>query len=1178
MILFASHNFIKDPPFSRLHLISCRNVLIYLNHTAQERIMETFHFALNPGGFLFLGTSESIDGASDLYDTYDQHNHIFRTRPVTVKNYPVPESIPNLKLDYAGQRQKIHENGNDRQERLTYVELHQKLLEQYAPPSVVVNEEYEIVHMSDSVGKYFVVQGGEPSRNLLSLIRPELRMELRSALYQALQRKIPVEARDMQLNINGQPENINIHVKPALRNEDPLKGFILVVFEYGTAARETTKVTLSGDEPLAKQLEEELVYIKGQLRTSVEQHELQEEELKASNEELQAMNEELRSAAEELETSKEELQSINEELRTVNQELKVKIDETTLASNNLQNLINSAQVGTIFLDRNFRVKLFTPAVRDLFNLIFSDYGRPITDITYRLQYDNLLQDAEAVLEKLTIIEREINSTDGRVFMVRMLPYRTGEDRINGVVITFFDITKRSQAEEALRQSEERMRLLIESAKDYAILMLDTGGRFVSWSKGAELMFGYAGTEVIGELSDIIFTPEDREKEDAATELEKADKEGIAKSERWHLRKNGSRFWGSGSVSPLRNKEGILIGYVKIMRDLTESRREREALLESENRFRTLADAVPQVIWANDSDGKANYFNHRWFEYSGLTYEQSVGLGWEAIVHPDDAPASVERWHKALRKEEKFDAEYRLRRFDGTYRWHIGRNIPLKDASGRVLSWFGSATDIEDFKKAEEMARINAARLKIAMESAVDYAIIIQDMQGIIQGWSPGAEIIFGYKEEEVKGKSGDIIFTPEDKKAGVPQQEMNTAREKGRALDERWHIHRNGTRFFVSGVMAPIYDGALSGYVKVARDMTEQKAKEEKLRLSEERYRIALSSAEMGAWDWNVETNKLVWNEQHYIMLGLPPEEGEKDYEFFLSFVHPDDVDAINSELKKAANETGIFHAEFRMITNDEKVKWMNGYGRAVLKQGTKATRIVGVMYDITGRRQLEQQKDDFIGIASHELKTPVTSIKGYAEVLQEMFTEANNPVSAELMHKLDVQVDRLTDLIRSLLDTTKISEGQLVLYPEVLDMNDLISERIKDLSYISNKHQLVFKPGKLKNVTADKERIGQVITNLVTNAVKYSPRGGEVLITSRQLKETVEVSVHDEGIGIPEESQDKVFGRFFRISDPLIDTFPGMGLGLYISAGIVRRHGGNISFSSKPGEGSEFSFEIPVG
>lgn len=454
-IMFALHNFIKDPPFSHLDLISCRNVMIYFNEVAQERVSETFHFALNAGGYLFLGTSESVDGASDLYTLYNRENHIFQTRHVGPRTYPLPESVSPIYLDKPKTEYYPQQQADKAKERISFGELHQQLLEEYAPPSLVVNEEYEIVHLTEKAAKYLQIGGGEPSQNLLKLVKPELRLELRSALYQAVQRHSQVVAKGLKVNADNKTETIDVHARPVLKAGDTAKGFILVLFEPSTQEGKQ-EVLVSSDEPVAKQLEEELVRLKSQLRTSNEQHDLQAEELKASNEELQAINEELRSAAEELETSKEELQSMNEELRTVNQELKVKIEETSLASNNLQNLINSTNIGTIFLDRSFRLALFTPAIRNIFNLRSSDYGRPLSDITNSLQYDNLIHDAESVLERLTEIEKEVRTKSGAYYLMRLTPYRTGEDRIKGVVVTFVEITERKQGEVQLQENMEEL--------------------------------------------------------------------------------------------------------------------------------------------------------------------------------------------------------------------------------------------------------------------------------------------------------------------------------------------------------------------------------------------------------------------------------------------------------------------------------------------------------------------------------------------------------------------------------------------------------------------------------------------------------------------------------------------------------------------------------------------------
>jgi PAS domain S-box-containing protein len=540
MVLFANHNFLKDPPFSRLDLITCRNVLIYLNTTAQERVMETFHFALNRGGFLFLGSSESVEGASDLYATVSREDHIYRTREVTMPHYPVPESVPALPPTQAAAL-KLHDTER-LPNRLSLGELHQQLLEQYAPPSLVVNEEYDILHMSEKVGGFLEFSGGEPTKNLLKLIRPELRLELRSALHQAVQRQTTIEARNIVWNKNGERQSLTIRVRPVIKEGDTAKGFILIIFEPSEQEPHEDKVVLTSDEPIARQLEEELIQVKAQLRYSAEQYEYQAEELKASNEEFQAVNEELRSAAEELETSKEELQSINEELRTVNQELKVKIEEISVTSNNLQNLINSAGVATIFLDRAFCIRLYTPAAQLLFNLIPSDYGRPISDITHRLKYDDLLPDAETVLQQLTLLEREIKTTDQRTFLMRVLPYRTAEDRIQGVVITLFDITDRKLAEETLQASEQRLQRMV-NVPSVGMLIFDYSNTLLQANDAFLEMVGYSRPEFEARtFTWLDFTPPEHVKasQRVMAQLQQTGRGGPYEKE--YFCKDGSRIW------------------------------------------------------------------------------------------------------------------------------------------------------------------------------------------------------------------------------------------------------------------------------------------------------------------------------------------------------------------------------------------------------------------------------------------------------------------------------------------------------------------------------------------------------------------------------------------------------------------------------------------------------------
>ena len=586
-ILFASHNLLRDPPFSRLDLISCRNLLIYLNRDVQMRVLQTFHFALKPGGYLFLGSSESAESVSEYFVPVDKKNRIYRARGGgRTLHYQNPSSAV-----YGARLPEISRPKLPGKRQFSYAELHQRALAQAAPPSAVIDREGNLMHMSEQAGQFLRMAGGEPSRSMLALVLPELRMELRSAMYQAVQHDTAIECRPIELNDKKEPGAIAMTVRP-FRDEEAESDFLLVVFkrqEQGVDSAVAPRANGSHDVVLA-QLESELQRKREQLQETIENSEISTEELRASNEELQAINEELRSATEELETSKEELQSVNEELVTVNYELKVKVEETGKANDDLNNLIASTDIATIFVDSGLRIKRFTPRAADLFSIIASDVGRSLLDLTHKLDYDQLAEDVNASFDTLRLVEREVRSNDGRYYIVRLLPYRTNEDRIEGAVMTFFDITARRQAEEQARASEARMRMVADSANDYAIITQDEEGCVTSWNKGAERLFGYTEAEMLGHPLDRLFVAEDQARGAPADELRRAREDGRAEDERWHVRKDGTRFFCCGVTTPLRN--GDFYGYAKIARDVTARERqgqEREQAFSREQAERCDAE-------------------------------------------------------------------------------------------------------------------------------------------------------------------------------------------------------------------------------------------------------------------------------------------------------------------------------------------------------------------------------------------------------------------------------------------------------------------------------------------------------------------------------------------------------------------------------------------------------------
>jgi two-component system CheB/CheR fusion protein len=586
-ILFAAHSLLRDPPFSHLDLISCRNVLIYLDRAVQRQVLELFHFALRAGGYLFLGTAESADTADDLFTIVDKKCRIYRARTVLNRMKP-PVAFPSLgpanvvpREEFAAAAAPVSiAAGPETPERrnFSFAALHQRVLEEYAPPSVVVDRDSNIVHLSTTAGRFLRHGGGELSSSIMALVLPELRLDLRTTLFRAHQTGGSVEARRVKLIQDGRIVWVNMTVRP-FHDSGVNADFFLVLFdEVQEHMADEGAPAESGQDPLLMQLERELQHTREQLATTIEQHETTVEELKASNEELQAINEELRSATEELESSKEELQSVNEELTTVNVELQARVEDTAKANDDLQNIIAATEIATVFVDKQIRVKRFTTSATRVFKLIDVDIGRSLFDITHSLLYSSLADDVKQAFETLKLIEREVESSDGKWYLMRLLPYRTADDRIDGAVLTLIDITARHKAEESARIGEQRLRLVAQSTNDYAIIVQDPNGVIVSWNAGAERIFGFSEKEMLGKDISVIYDPADRAARVPAREREIAEREGRADDERWHITRDDRRVYCSGVVTPISDPS--FTGFAKIARDLTERKLREDANREA----------------------------------------------------------------------------------------------------------------------------------------------------------------------------------------------------------------------------------------------------------------------------------------------------------------------------------------------------------------------------------------------------------------------------------------------------------------------------------------------------------------------------------------------------------------------------------------------------------------------
>jgi two-component system CheB/CheR fusion protein len=452
LVVFAHHSLLRDPPFSHIDLLSCRNLLIYLDRALQSQVRDTFHYALRPAGYLFLGSSESIE-AQGLFRVISRDARIYQSVASQRALLPVPSlsyrpRIPELPVTLGPSREARVNHGGD----------HRQALEQLAVPSILVDNTHRILNLSETAGRFLLQPGGPPTHIADDLVRPELRLDLQAGFHRAFEQNEATMTMPLAVQFNGTPRQVSLYITPVTR--DSTRSALVLFLEGGPSSppeQPANDQSEGASSHVIAQLRNELATSQGHLRTVRAQYEAVTEELRASNEELQSINEEYRSTAEELETSKEELQSINEELHTLNNELKLKLEAVSRAHNDLQNLMSATDVAMLFLTPALRINRFTPSLSSIFNVTPGDEGRPISNFTHRLDYDALIDDANRVLANLTPVERVVRGLDGSWFLMRIRPYRTLDERIEGVVATFVDVTEQREAE---KNWEARQRLLI----------------------------------------------------------------------------------------------------------------------------------------------------------------------------------------------------------------------------------------------------------------------------------------------------------------------------------------------------------------------------------------------------------------------------------------------------------------------------------------------------------------------------------------------------------------------------------------------------------------------------------------------------------------------------------------------------------------------------------------------
>lgn len=620
LIVFAPHDIIKDPPFTKLDMLTCRNMLIYMEPQLQNKLITLFNYSLKPGGIMLLGTAETISSSINGFEVIDSKLKIFKrtSKSVAPEFTNFPSSFPQTKrltID-AMKETKVVENIQTLTDQI--------LLQRFSPASVLVNNKGDIIYITGRTGKYLEPVAGKANWNVHAMAREGLINELPGAFRKALESYSPVKIDNIKIVEDGKFHFVNLTVQQ-IESPEAIKGMILLVFNDVLANSESEigsfkqkKQTVSGKQ---KELEAELMRCNEDLNSIREEMQTSQEELKSTNEELQSTNEELQSTNEELTTSKEELQSLNEELQTVNTELQSKLVDFEQANNDMKNLLNSTEIATLFLDKELNIRRFTDPVTKIFKLRATDTGRPFTDLVCDLKYPDMVGNALEVIKTLTPIQKEVQTIDGRYYYVRIMPYRTLDDRIDGIVITFTDITAAKLAEESLKM-ENQYRRLFESAKD-GILILDfETGKIMDVNPFLEGILEYSHEQLIeksiweiGSLKDFVAN------KDKFSELQKKE---FVRYENLPLETAKGKKINVEFVSNvyLVNKKKVI---QCIIRDISDRVFVQEALVNAETRYKHLFESVKDgIIFVDGETGKINAINPFLTDLVGFSKEDFIG--------------------------------------------------------------------------------------------------------------------------------------------------------------------------------------------------------------------------------------------------------------------------------------------------------------------------------------------------------------------------------------------------------------------------------------------------------------------------------------------------------------------------------------------------------------------------
>jgi PAS domain S-box-containing protein len=734
--------------------------------------------------------------------------------------------------------------------------------------------------------------------------------------------------------------------------------------------------------------------------------------------------------------------------------------------------------------------------------------------------------------------------------------------------TLADVTENKIAEEKLAM----LAAIVESSED-AIISKTLDGIISSWNKGAQKVFGYTSDEIIGEhITKLI--PPDRYQEEPLI-LQRIQKgESVEHFETKRITKDGKSLDISLTISPIKDQAGIIIGASKIGRDITEQKVIERLTTESESRLSIAIQAAELGTWEYDIVTKDAIYSDRYLEIFG--HAENALPSREAVlrqIHPDDMEIRNQALADAI-VSGYMNLDMRIVIHINEVRWIQVKGKVFYGENNEPFKIMGTIMDITDERQAQLAIQESENKFRL-LSNAMPQFVWIGDTQGNLYYFNEAVYEYSGLIEEEAMNGGWMRIVHPDDKDENIKKWKQSIATGKDFIYEHRFRKHTGEYRWQLSRAV-PHRDanGKIQMWIGTSTDINDGKLYSNKLQKSELLFKTISNAPPVGLWMTDSNGQNVFVNETWIKWTGMPLEEHYGHG--WLSRVLEEDKIAVPS-FEKAFNKKEKYIAEFRLLRADKELRWCLTEGYPYYDENGVFEGYAGSVTDITDIKKLEQQKDFFISMASHELKTPITSIKGYVQILMSMHKNSEDTFLKSSLATVNKQIGTLTKLIADLLDMSKIKSGSLQLSKEDFSINDMISETIDEIRHTQPGFDILFSPVKEYTVYADRVRIAQVLINFLTNAIKYSPHFNMVTVKCSVIESNVIVSVIDSGIGISKNDQEKIFQRFYRVEGKDEKTFPGFGIGLFIAAEIIQRHNGQIGVESEPGKGSIFSFSLPL-